>query len=79
MNLYFYDFIYFKAKTSVYVPILAIQPDFKPEFPSKCKTYKLSANSSINYYFGFSNYNSTAVIPGPAVQVFRFFPQVAFF
>ena len=66
------------AKSSVFVPILAVQPDFKPEFPSKCETFKLSTSPLLNYYFGFSTsiLNSTAVIPGAASTIFRFSPQV---
>ena len=50
--------------------------DNQPIYPTKCQTYQLSASSNLNFYFGFSQLGNGVLVPGPAGQIFKFFPQV---
>jgi hypothetical protein len=50
-------------------------PDFKPDYPSTCTTFKLSTSPDLNFYFGFTN-NGATISPGNPAQIFNFFPQV---
>lgn len=65
----------FSIKYQVTVDIQTVRPpDYKPSFKSNCTTEKLSTSSQ-SHYFGFSSFNSSAVLPGSPAQVFNFFPQ----
>lgn len=56
---------------------IVIPPDYQSIYPTTCETFKLSANLSLNYYFGYTG-SSSFLYPGSAGQFFRFNPQVIF-
>jgi hypothetical protein len=55
--------------------ILSYPPDERPEFPTTCKTYKLSDMEVLTDLFGFRRIDGQ-YYPGPPERAFRFFPQV---
>jgi hypothetical protein len=53
--------------------------DNQPIYPTRCQTFQLSTASNLSFYFGFSQSNNGVLAPGPAGQIFKFFPQVNLF